>query len=394
MSSRDPHPKRHTDRRVEALALRVISLALGLALAGAASAEPHLSRVSGEVQIGRGEPVVWATGREGAQLGAGDEVRTGRNGRAEVDLGSAVVRLYENSLLRLPADAERPNGPAAVGLDGGNSLFDVAPRPAKDPFEVRTPEVVASVKGTQFGVAVGAHGGAAVSVFDGLVGVRSLGSQNAREVMVYPGFAATGAAGRSFELSLLPAGDAWSGWSAGEPPLPAPAALGAPSASSQAIEEARVAAQIQAARELGPLSDAGTARGGSGAATEGKEGAPKTSPEPLTSVDRAVAVDSPTARPIQEQVVGALLNGSAPSVATTTPAGSVLGSLTAQLKGEDTIVVSGSQGLLGQITEKQLDTVVETGNTSSLPPQVVSALNANGVNPVTFAKQLSALLHH
>src|SRR5262249_28757667 len=164
MSSRDPHSK-HRRSAVERPGLKRVALvlALGLALAGAASAESHLSRVSGDVQIGRGEPAVWVAGREGAQLGAGDEVRTGRNGRAEVDLGSAVVRLYENSLLRLPVDAERPGGPAAVGLDGGNSLFEVAPRPAKDPFEVRTPEVVATVKGTQFGVAVGAHGAAAVS---------------------------------------------------------------------------------------------------------------------------------------------------------------------------------------------------------------------------------------
>jgi len=392
MSSRDPH----SHRRRSAAPSRLAALALGLALAGAASAAPHLSRVSGQVEVGRGEPPGWQAGQEGAQRGAGDEVRTGGNGRAEVDLGSAVVRLYENSLLRLPADAERPDGPAAVGLDTGNSLFDVAPRPAKDPFEVRTPEVVASVKGTQFGVEVGAHGGAAVSVFDGLVGVRGIGAQDAREVMVYPGFTASGATGRPFELSLLPAGDAWHGWSAGDPPLPTPATLGSPSASSHSIEEARVAAQLQAARELGPITDAGSARvhdGGPVAAADAKDGSPKTSPDPLTSVDRAVALDSPTAKPIQEQVVGALLNGSAPSVAGTA-AGSTLGPLTAQLKGEDTILVSGTQGALGQITEKQVETVLETGNASALPPQVVSALNANGVNPVTFAKQLSALLHH
>jgi hypothetical protein len=377
--------------------LALASLVLAVARAGVASAEPHLARASGDVQIGRGEPAVWAAGREGAELGAGDAVRTGSNGRAEVDLGTAVVRLYENSLLRLPVDAARPDGPAAVGLEGGTSLFDVGPRRAKDPFEVRTPEVVASVKGTRFGVAIGARGGAAVSVFEGLVGVHRMSGGDTREVMVYPGFAATGSGGRPFELSLLPAGDVWRGWSEGEPPLPAPAALDAPSAASQSIEEARAAAQNEAARELGPIADAGgTARahaGGNGATEVGKDGAPKTSPEPLTSVDRAVAIDSPSARPIQEQVVGALLNGVAPSVAGSPAAGSNLGPLSAQLKGEDTILVSGSQGLLGQITEKQLETVIETGNPSSLPPQIVSALNANGVNPVTFAKQLSTLLH-
>jgi hypothetical protein len=137
---------------------------------------------------------------------------------------------------------------------------------------------------------------------------------------------------------------------------------------------------------------------GEGGPTQvGKNGLTEASPEPgLTAVDRAVAVDSPTARPIQEQVVGALVNGLAPSVGGTTAAGSALVPLTAQLitqGGPNTILISGTQGPLGQITEKQIETVLQTGSPAALPASVVSALNANGVNPVTFAKQLSSLLH-
>jgi len=392
MRSRDPLLVRNPGR---ALAL---GAALALALAGAASAEPHLSRATGDVQIGRGEPVVWQVAREGAELGAGEVVRTGNDGRAEVDMGSAVGRLYENSLLRLPVDGTRPEGPAAVGLDGGSSLFEVVPRPPQDPFEVRTPEVVASVKGTQFGVTLGERGAAAVSVFSGQVGVRGRSAANAREVMVYPGFAASGGAGRPFELSLVPAGDAWSGWSQGKPPLPAPAALGSPSADAQSLDEAKMAAQGAAAREMAahPKVDPNglSAKGGANAPAEiDKDGVAEEVLEPdRTSIDKAVAVDSPTSRPIQEEVAGAILNGAVPGGS---PAPG-LGPLTVQLVtqgGPNSILVSGTQGAIGSITEKQVETVLETGSAASLPAGVVAALNANGVNPVTFAKQLSTLLH-
>ena len=375
------------------------SLGLLLALAGAASAEPHLSRMSGDVQVGRGEPVVWQAGREGAELGAGEAVRTGSDGRAEIDLGTAVVRLYENSLLRMPVDASRPDGPAAVQLDGGSSLFQVAPRPPQDPFEVRSPEVVASVKGTQFGVTLGAHGGAAVDVFSGQVGVRGTSGDAAREVMVYTGFAASGAGGRPFELSLVPAGDAWKGWSEGAPPLPLPAALGSPSASSHSLEEAKAAAQGVAAQEIARRvrPDSLAAHGGANLPAEiDKNGVAAVNPEPeLTPIDKAAAIDSPTGRPIQEEVAGAILNGSVPGG---TPAGAAgLGPLTVQVldrEGPDAVLISGAQGPLAQITEKQVETVIETGSAASLPASVVSALNANGVNPVTFAKQLSSMMQH
>jgi hypothetical protein len=260
-----------------------------------------------------------------------------------------------------------------------------------DPFEVRTPEVVASVKGTSFGVALGAQGGVSVSVFSGLVGVHGLSVSNEREVMVYPGFAATGASGRPFELSLVPPGDAWSGWHDGAPAPPLPA--GARSAASQAIEDARAAARNAAAREIelsGQRRDASLA-GANVPADIDRDGL--SAGADRTPVDRVVSADSPASRPIQSQVVGAILNGTAPATGGATPG---LGPLTVQLVtqgGPNQLVISGTQGVIGQVTQGQVNTVLQTGSAAAFGPQIASVLNNTGVDPVAFAKQLSSLLH-
>jgi len=390
MSGRDPLAVRI--RRPRAASV----LAALLLIASAAQADPHLLRAIGAVQISRGEPAAWRDAREGAALGAGDAVRTGADGRAEVDLGTAVVRLYENSLLRIPVDATRPDGPAAVGLEGGGSLFQVSPRPPADPFEVRTPEVVASVKGTQFSVVLGGSG-ASVSVFSGQVGVRGMSAANAREVMVYPGFSAAGGNGRSFELSLVPAGDAWKGWSEG---APAPSASGSPSASSGAIEEARAAAQSAAAREIDPAARRALAARGTAGKRVGADvpaaidpnGIPDDAEPERTPVDRVVTEGSPAARPIQEQVVGAILNGTAPAAAPV----SALGTLSVKVtddNGPERVVIAGAQGVIGQVTQGQINAVIQTGNPAALGPQLATVISNSGVDPVAFAKQLSSLLH-
>jgi hypothetical protein len=172
----------------------------------------RLAITAGAVEIGRGEPPVWKPAENGDALGAGDLVRTGADGRAEVQVAGATVRLYPNSLLRLPESAPQGGG-EAVELREGTSLFDVRKR--KDsPFEVRTPEVVVSVKGTRFGVALG-DGDASVSVFRGLVGVRGgAAAAAAAETLVHPGFMAHGS--DRFELSWHGADDPWEDWNDGD----------------------------------------------------------------------------------------------------------------------------------------------------------------------------------
>jgi hypothetical protein len=193
-------------RRVSWLAATIL---LAIALLAPEFPGARIAVTAGSVEIGRGEPPVWTPAEAGVALGAGDRVRTGADGKAEVTVAGASVRLYPNSLLRLPDAAPRSGD--AVELREGTSLFDVLKRKS-DAFEVRTPEVVVSVKGTRFAVAVGDQN-ASVSVFRGLVGVRGDGQPSLSEMLVHPGFQAHGS--DHFELSWSGIDDPWEAWSEG-----------------------------------------------------------------------------------------------------------------------------------------------------------------------------------
>ncbi len=219
-------------------------LCLLSALLLASSEGPHVASVSGNVELATGVPPVFRPAQPGDPVVPGDVIRTGADGRAELMLGRSTVRLYPNSLLRVPDTETTAGGPRAVELDRGRSLFDVIKRP-DDPFEVRTPEVVVSVKGTRFSVAVG-EAAAAVAVYRGLVGVSGLGGGDTFETMVREGFVAAGR--DSFELSLHGIEDPWQGWSAGRlRELPAIENLRLPDSARASVLEARTAA-IRSAR--------------------------------------------------------------------------------------------------------------------------------------------------
>jgi hypothetical protein len=210
-----------------------------------ASAAPaaHVVSAEGEVERGRGEPAVWSALAAGDALDPGDRVRTGEDGRAELRLGRSDIRLYPDSVLRVPVEMSPGDDPAAVRLEEGVSLFDV--RPAPKPFEVRTPEVVVSVKGTRFSVALGTQS-ASVAVYRGSVGVRSLALESAREVLVREGFAASGA--ESFQLDSVDQADPWEAFGGAELPDVWQAddlgAAGGP--ASPAMESVHAAARAEA----------------------------------------------------------------------------------------------------------------------------------------------------
>jgi hypothetical protein len=194
-----------TKRQVTRPALIALAVLAALALLGPSWPGARLSVSTGSVEIGHGEPPVWKKAEAGDTLAAGDRVRTGEDGRAEVIVAGSTLRVYPNSLLRLPDSAT----PREVGLEKGSSLFDVLHN--GEPFEVRTPEVVVSVKGTRFGVDLDGDA-AAVSVFRGLVGVHG-GGDGAPETLVHAGFAAFGS--DHFELSWHGAADPWNAWDHG-----------------------------------------------------------------------------------------------------------------------------------------------------------------------------------
>jgi hypothetical protein len=363
-------------------------------LAAPASAETRLTVVSGDVEIGRGEPPAWRRARVGDALAPGDQVRTGGGGRAEVELGAGVARLYENSLLRLPADG----GPTALGLEQGGSLFDVAPRPASDPFEVRTPEVVAGVKGTRFAVLV-ADTGAAVNVYEGLVGVRRRSLESAREVLVREGFGAVGhGPGGSFELRLLPAGDPWHGWKDGAPAPAMPAALGATSR----VEEARSAAHRALDRELGvelpsPEPPAAVAQATAEAVPASLDDTAQATKPERVPLDPGVSGDQALPTEIRVQVAESLLNGTAPAVQAELPAAApppdLLSVELVTSGGPNHVVITGPTGTLADLDVDTVETILDTGDTSLLGVEVLDTLEEVGVDATTFTEQLLGLLH-
>lgn len=218
------------------------ALCLGLLLAasGPAWATPRFTVVEGQVEVSSLDPPSWHPAQVGDALRPGDAIRTGRASRAELDLGDATVRLYANTVLRLPPDAFVDGSSRAVELRDGHSLFDIMKRPRDRSFEVRTPEAVALVKGTRFAVGIIAEH-VTVSVFEGLVGVRSALQDLEREILVRPGFNAIGGVDDSFELLLERIPDPWESWSGGLP-------IRLPTSKHDVKPPAKIA--VDAAREL------------------------------------------------------------------------------------------------------------------------------------------------
>lgn len=215
---------------------------------------PRVETVVGAVEIGRGEPPRWRAAQPGDALVPGDRIRTGAAGRAELDLGGRTVRLYPHSVLRLPATRSTSGAASGVDLEAGSSLFDVL-RGAGAGFEVRTPEVVVSVKGTRFLVSAGAGASSVVSVFSGRVGVVELGSP-AAGITVAEGFSARPGASGGFSLTLSDFGDPWEAWSQGAgPPVPTAAA---PSYDAERALEAAIVDTV------GPLLEVPAAAGPDG----------------------------------------------------------------------------------------------------------------------------------
>jgi hypothetical protein len=184
-------------------------LATGLLMADLALAEGVVSQMSGDVEIGRGEPPQWSSANSGDVIGSNDRVRTGADGRVEIKMDAGTLRVNENSMLRLPPPA---NDADQVELEKGRSLFDVLRRGGRR-FEVHTPTVVVSVKGTRFGVDAGTDVGE-VTVYRGTVGVREVGAAEMMETLVREGFLATGGVGMPVELDVSTTVDPWQRWQA------------------------------------------------------------------------------------------------------------------------------------------------------------------------------------
>jgi hypothetical protein len=124
-----------------------------------------------DASIGR-----WVAAGNPAVVPPGAALRTGPKSQAVLELDGALITLYETSLIRIPAVASQTSTAQHSlrhpALDQGRAVFDVTPTPDHIPFSVKTPTIVAGVKGTVFEVvATGTR--EAVYVWRGLVEVSS-----------------------------------------------------------------------------------------------------------------------------------------------------------------------------------------------------------------------------
>ena len=196
--------------RVDAMLVGAVALVL-VAASPTAGPRGQVQLVIGPAEISTGAG--WRPAQQGDSLAPGTELHTGIGARMELVLDDCVVRLYENSIARVPLEPAASRG---LSLERGAASFDVHRRD-DGPFQVRTPGAVALAMGTRFTVTADGTD-STVSVRRGLVGVRAPESL-AREVLVHPGFGVMGGAGRPFALGLLDQkGDPWEAWSRGAAP--------------------------------------------------------------------------------------------------------------------------------------------------------------------------------
>lgn len=108
---------------------------------------------SGEVWISAPD-VEQASLKPDQILNPGDTIHTGRNGRVLLVRGEETILISANSVIGLPK--EKKDGlSTTITQQAGSILLEVEKRNVKH-FEVETPYLAAVVKGTQFGVTVGA----------------------------------------------------------------------------------------------------------------------------------------------------------------------------------------------------------------------------------------------
>ncbi len=154
-----------------------VILLVAAASSYAASPGARIVSAKGTVEILNAPTGQWVAATSPAVVPPGTALRTGPESKVVLELDGAVVTLYDTSLIRIPAaaaPASTANNPLRHPLlDSGRALFDVTPRKDRTPFSVRTPTIVAGVKGTVFEVVATARQ-QAVYVWRGLVEVASL----------------------------------------------------------------------------------------------------------------------------------------------------------------------------------------------------------------------------
>jgi hypothetical protein len=144
----------------------------------------RVAKSSGEVWVMRGDTQLVALNTESA-LSPGDNIRTGRNGRAMLARGEERILISPNSAIGIPA-AGQSDLPTTIIQQAGSILLEVEKKNVQH-FEVETPYLAAVVKGTTFRVTV-SKTSAQVDVLDGRVQVSDF--KSGQQIVLLPGQAA------------------------------------------------------------------------------------------------------------------------------------------------------------------------------------------------------------
>jgi tetratricopeptide (TPR) repeat protein len=153
------------------------------ALADAAEQAGRLIYLEGQVAVRPAGTTQWLKARLNQDLTGGDTVRTGANSRAAIlCLDESQIKLNQNTVLSLKSVSPSPRlrfgeiAPAAQAQEAGQSLYQIMEgeiwlrnKKEKFLFELETPTVTATIRGTELNVRVQPDGATSVVLLEGEV---------------------------------------------------------------------------------------------------------------------------------------------------------------------------------------------------------------------------------
>src|SRR5256714_9030777 len=148
----------------------------------------------GAVEVQRAENARWDPTYTNQVLDAGNRLRTDKNSQAFLRFSDLeTVRIGPRSLIRIQSKEERKRG-----FDFFKGVLYFFHRDKPDEFEVRTPQMAAIIRGTEFTLEVADDGTSTLSLFDGEVAVSNplgqLDLKSGQQAIVEPGKAPRGTA--------------------------------------------------------------------------------------------------------------------------------------------------------------------------------------------------------
>ncbi len=143
--------------------------------------------LQGAVEVQRAETARWDPAYTNQVLDAGNRLRTDKNSQAMLRFSDLeTVRVGPRSLIRIESKGERKRG-----FDFLKGVLYFFHRDKPDEFEVRTPQMAAIIRGTEFTLEVADDGTTTLSLLDGEVGISSplgnLDIKSGEQAIVEPG---------------------------------------------------------------------------------------------------------------------------------------------------------------------------------------------------------------